>query len=94
MNHLHNAPEAAPRADAPKSKANAVDRLAAAGLDPMLCLDDIATLLLVSRRAIERLKAAGKLPKPDLTIGRMPRWKPETIRRWIAQQAKGREVNR
>jgi hypothetical protein len=35
------------------------------------------------RRLVERMRSAGKIPKPDIKIGKMPRWKPETIRRWI-----------
>jgi predicted DNA-binding transcriptional regulator AlpA len=37
----------------------------------------------MSRRTIERLRSAGRFPKPDLKIGKAPLWKPETIRRWI-----------
>ena len=53
-----------------------VDRLA-------LRLDEIAAALGVSRRAIERERSAGRLPKPDRTIGRMPLWRVETIRNWL-----------
>jgi hypothetical protein len=28
--------------------------------------------------------ASGKLPRPDLHVGRMPRWQAATIRTWIA----------
>jgi predicted DNA-binding transcriptional regulator AlpA len=59
-----------------KGEARPTDRLA-------LRLDDIAAALGVSRRAIERERSAGRLPKPDRKIGRMPIWSPETIRRWI-----------
>ena len=52
-------------------------------IEPMLGIDELARILAASRRSIERLRSAGKLPKPDLHIGRMPRWKAETIRRWI-----------
>jgi predicted DNA-binding transcriptional regulator AlpA len=48
-----------------------------------LRLDEVAESLGVSRRAIERERAAGRFPKPDLTIGRMPLWRPETIRAWV-----------
>ena len=48
-----------------------------------LRLDEVARALGVSRRAIERERSAGRFPKPDLTIGRMPLWRPETIRAWI-----------
>lgn len=49
-----------------------------------LRLDELAASLGVSRRSIERERSAGRFPKPDLTIGRMPLWRPETIRRWMA----------
>jgi predicted DNA-binding transcriptional regulator AlpA len=46
-------------------------------------LDELAAALGVSRRALERERSAGRFPKPDRIIGRMPLWTPETIRRWI-----------
>jgi predicted DNA-binding transcriptional regulator AlpA len=46
-------------------------------------LEDLSAALGVSRRAIERERSAGRFPRPDLTIGRMPLWRPETIREWI-----------
>jgi predicted DNA-binding transcriptional regulator AlpA len=48
-----------------------------------LRLEEIATALGVSRRAIERERSAGRFPKPDRVIGRMPLWRVETIRAWI-----------
>jgi predicted DNA-binding transcriptional regulator AlpA len=48
-----------------------------------LRLDELARAIGVSRRAIERERSAGRFPRPDLTIGRMPLWRPETIRAWI-----------
>ncbi len=48
-----------------------------------LRLDEIASLIGVSRRSVERERAAGRFPKPDLRVGRMPLWRPETIRRWV-----------
>ncbi len=61
--------------------------LSAAGIEPMLSIDDLAAALACDRRTVERLKSAGKLPPPDLKVGRMPRWKPDTFRRWIDAQA-------
>jgi hypothetical protein len=52
-------------------------------IESLWSLDDIARRLKCSRRLVERLKSAGKLPPPDLRVGRMPRWKEETIRAWI-----------
>jgi predicted DNA-binding transcriptional regulator AlpA len=49
-----------------------------------LRLDEVAATLGMSRRTIERLRAGGKFPKPDVKAGKAPLWKPETIRAWIA----------
>jgi predicted DNA-binding transcriptional regulator AlpA len=57
---------------------------AAPALRLTLRLNELAPALGVSRRAIERERAAGRFPKPDLIIGRMPLWRPETILTWIA----------
>ena len=48
-----------------------------------LRLDEVAESFGVSRRTIERERSAGRFPRPDLTIGRMPLWCPETIRAWV-----------
>jgi predicted DNA-binding transcriptional regulator AlpA len=53
-------------------------------IEPLLSVTDLARILAVSRRSCERLRAAGKLPRPDLHLGRSPRWRTETVRRWIA----------
>jgi hypothetical protein len=65
------------------STAPAETRAAAPAVEPMLSIADLAAMLNASRRTTERLKSAGKLPKPDLHVGKMPRWKPETVRSWI-----------
>ncbi len=54
-----------------------------AGIEPMLGIDDLAALLSCSRRLVERMRSAGKVPRPDIKVGKMPRWRVETIRRWI-----------
>jgi len=46
-------------------------------------LNDLVALLGVSRRLLERERSAGRLPKPDRTIGRVLLWRPETIREWL-----------
>jgi predicted DNA-binding transcriptional regulator AlpA len=48
-----------------------------------LRLDDAARAVGLSRRALERLRAAGKFPSPDKYLGKCPVWSPETIRKWI-----------
>lgn len=55
--------------------------------DPMLSLNDLARLLNMSRRTIERERAAGHIPRPDLVLGkRTPRWFRSTVVRWISAQ--------
>jgi len=54
----------------------------------VLGIDDLAELLSCSRRLVERMRSAGRVPMPDIKIGRMPRWKPETIRAWIERGGK------
>jgi predicted DNA-binding transcriptional regulator AlpA len=56
---------------------------AAADIEPLLRVADLTRVLNCSRRVVERMRAAGRLPSPDLHIGKMPRWRPETIRAWI-----------
>jgi hypothetical protein len=49
----------------------------------MLGIADVAELLSCSRRLVERMRSARRLPKPDLHVGRCPRWQAETILSWI-----------
>ena len=48
-------------------------------------LDEVAASLGVPRRALERERAAGRFPAPDVQIGKMPLWRRETLVGWIAQ---------
>jgi hypothetical protein len=59
-------------------------------IEPMIGIDGWAAALNCSRRAVERLRSARKLPRPDLMVGKMPRWKAETLRSWI--DSGGKEV--
>jgi predicted DNA-binding transcriptional regulator AlpA len=53
-----------------------------------LRLAEIAKALGISRRALERERSAGRMPRPDLTLGRMPLWRVKTIREWIERGGK------
>ncbi|MFI5459776.1 MAG: helix-turn-helix transcriptional regulator [Isosphaerales bacterium] len=53
-------------------------------------LTDIAALMGVSRRLLERQRSAGKLPPPDVRIGRRCLWRPGTITRWLDEQGGNR----
>jgi predicted DNA-binding transcriptional regulator AlpA len=68
-------------APAPKYSPLGVD------IEPLLRWSDLRRVLVASQRTLDRLRASGKLPRPDLLIGRSPRWKAETIRRWIDTQS-------
>jgi predicted DNA-binding transcriptional regulator AlpA len=57
--------------------------------DRLWSIDDLRKYLSCSRRLVERMRSAGKLPKPVLHVGRMPRWSPEAVRRW-AEGGEGR----
>jgi hypothetical protein len=46
-------------------------------------LDDLSALTGLSRRTLERERSAGRLPPPDLRVGKRVLWKPETVRAWI-----------
>jgi len=64
----------------------------APAVEPLLTIATIADRLACGRRTVERLRASGKLPPPDLHIGRRPRWRPETIRAWINQAGGDRQL--
>jgi predicted DNA-binding transcriptional regulator AlpA len=49
-------------------------------------LDELADSLGVSRRCIERERAAGRFPRPDLIVGKMPLWKPATVENWMSSK--------
>lgn len=59
-------------------------------IELMLSIDDLAVVLSCSRRLVERMRSSGKVPKPDLYVGRCPRWRPETVRSWIGEGADAR----
>jgi hypothetical protein len=46
-------------------------------------IDELANALGVSRRAIERERSAGRFPRPDVTIGKMPLWTVATVRAFL-----------
>ncbi|MDX2037728.1 MAG: hypothetical protein SFX72_13840 [Isosphaeraceae bacterium] len=64
------------RAESEAVPAARVERLA-------LRLDEIAESIGVSRRTLERERAAGRFPKADLRVGRMPLWSRGTVLEWI-----------
>jgi predicted DNA-binding transcriptional regulator AlpA len=47
-------------------------------------LKDLPQLTGLSLRTVNRLRAEGRLPKPDAVFGRAVCFRPETIERWAA----------
>jgi predicted DNA-binding transcriptional regulator AlpA len=46
-------------------------------------LNDLAALTGLSRRTLERERSAGRLPRPDLRVGKRVLWRPDTINEWL-----------
>jgi predicted DNA-binding transcriptional regulator AlpA len=55
---------------------------------PLLKPKDLAQILGVSVRMVERLRSAGAMPQPDIFLGRLPRWKATTISAWLDRGGK------
>ena len=54
-----------------------------ASVEPLATIETWAAALVVSKPTIERMRNAKKIPPPDVMIGRLPRWRPSTVRAWI-----------
>jgi predicted DNA-binding transcriptional regulator AlpA len=64
------------------------DHTAALAIQQLLTIDDIAAALQCTRRHIDKLRASGGFPSPDLKVGRrFPRWRQSTISAWIDRQS-------
>jgi hypothetical protein len=50
--------------------------------------DDVSALTTVSRRLLEREVSAGRMPAPDVRIGRRACWRPATILSWLDELAR------
>lgn len=58
-------------------------------LESMIDLAGIARVFGVGRRTVERWRAGGMLPPPDLAVGRVKRWRPSTVARWLEERTLG-----
>jgi predicted DNA-binding transcriptional regulator AlpA len=75
---------AAPNGPPPLPPTSKLTDAARPAVEPLLWNFAVACDRLgVPRRTLERLRAAGRFPKPDLHIGKRPMWRPETIRDWV-----------
>ncbi len=91
MNHARP-PKTSAWAPTPRAESQAAQPSAPNGngemtIQPLLSMADLCRILQVSRSKLERLRAAKKVPPPDVdlrTVSKpIPRWRPDTIRRWI-----------
>jgi hypothetical protein len=72
--------------------AKSIARLAIAGVEPAIGLDDWAVILRCSRRTVEGMRAESKIPPPDLSTGKKPLWLAATVREYLeGQVARGRK---
>lgn len=44
--------------------------------------DELASLLGINKRTLDRYRSDGTIPAPSIMIGSMPRWLPSTIAAW------------
>lgn len=56
-----------------------------------LRLDEIAEAIGISRRGIDRERSAGRFPRPDRVVGKVPLWAPTTVADWLQRGAGGRK---
>jgi predicted DNA-binding transcriptional regulator AlpA len=55
-------------------------------IEPLLAIADLCRILGIDRRSLERMRSAGRLPRPTMYVcRRSPRWTAEVIRAWIEQ---------
>ncbi len=55
----------------------------AAELDRLLSVEDIATILGIHKRTLNRMRAAKTFPAPTLTVAGKARWTSAVVRGWI-----------
>lgn len=56
-----------------------------AGALALLSKAQIAELIGICVRKLESMIAAGEYPKPDMRVGRLPRWRTETHNAWVGR---------
>ncbi len=53
------------------------------GAAPCYTRQSLAAFMQISLRSLDRAAALGLLPRPDLVVGRSPRWSPATVAGWM-----------
>jgi predicted DNA-binding transcriptional regulator AlpA len=78
-------------AELPAVLARLSDALDRPPVEHLLTRKDLCRILRISTAVFDRLRAGGRLPRPDLVLSRRsPRWRAATVCEWLAQQADGR----
>lgn len=54
--------------------------------EPLMTVQDLGKHLQVNRRTVYSWIQSGKIPRPDIDIGNVKRWRPRTIEEWIDSQ--------
>lgn len=49
-------------------------------------IGEIAEMLGIHRRTLERMRSSGEFPPPDRLIGKRPMWTRETVLSWIGKK--------
>jgi len=58
-------------------------------IEPLIRIADLTRWLSCDVRTVDRMRSSGRLPKPDVIVGRRsPRWRVETICDWINSNGK------
>ena len=57
-------------------------------IEPLLTQPDVAKILGVSVRFVQRHRSASTFKAPDAWCGRLPRWKTSTILDWIEREGR------
>ena len=75
----------------PQERGNASrdQRTAPPSIESLWTPKDVASYLRVSVRMLERMRSTGAMPPPDVFLGRLPRYRPNTIRAWLASMNGG-----
>jgi excisionase family DNA binding protein len=52
--------------------------------EQLLRPDDVARVLNIGKRTLERWLSSGRFPRPDIQVGpKICLWRPSTVQRWI-----------
>jgi predicted DNA-binding transcriptional regulator AlpA len=91
----HNGVPRPMRGQAPRAPASTLDTSEPSSpttpvpqTDHCFSKQQLAAYLGVSTRTLDRAAAMGLLPRPDLQVGRSPRWSPETVTKWLRTRPK------